>query len=43
MGAVAITTLSGVALILSATQWQFLGGILPFLTGFTPLFWAAGT
>lgn len=43
MGAVAITTLSGATLILSATQWPFLGGILPFLTGFTLLFWAAGT
>jgi len=43
MGAVAITTLAGAALILSAPQWLFLREILPFLTGFTLLFWAAGT
>jgi tellurite resistance protein TehA-like permease len=43
VGAVAITTLAGAALILSATQWPFLGEILPFLMGFTLLFWAAGT
>ena len=43
MGAVAITTLAGATLILSATQWPFLVSILPFLTGFTLLFWAGGT
>lgn len=43
MGAVAITTLAGATLILSAPQWLFLREILPFLTGFTLLFWAAGT
>ncbi len=43
MGAVAITTLAGAGLILSASQWPFLREILPFLTGFTLLFWAAGT
>jgi tellurite resistance protein TehA-like permease len=43
MGAVAITTLSGSVLIQSATQWLFLGEVLPFLMGFTLLFWAAGT
>jgi tellurite resistance protein TehA-like permease len=43
MGAVAITTLAGAALILSAPQWSFLREILPFLMGFTLLFWAAGT
>jgi tellurite resistance protein TehA-like permease len=43
MGAVAITTLSGAALILSAPQWLFLREVLPFLTGFTLLFWAVGT
>jgi tellurite resistance protein TehA-like permease len=43
MGAVAITTLAGAALILSAPQWPFLREILPFLIGFTLLFWAAGT
>jgi tellurite resistance protein TehA-like permease len=43
MGAVAITTLAGAALILSAPHWLFLREIPPFLTGFTLLFWAAGT
>jgi tellurite resistance protein TehA-like permease len=43
MGAVAITTLAGATLILSAPQWSFLRQILPFLMGFTLLFWAAGT
>ncbi|MEP7271211.1 MAG: tellurite resistance/C4-dicarboxylate transporter family protein [Acidobacteriota bacterium] len=43
MGAVAITTLSGATLVLSAPQWPFLREILPFLTGFTLFFWAAGT
>jgi tellurite resistance protein TehA-like permease len=43
MGAVAITTLAGASLILNAPQWLFLRKILPFLTGFTLLFWAAGT
>jgi len=43
MGAVAITTLAGATLILSAPQWLFLREILPFLTGFTLLFWATGT
>lgn len=43
MGAVAITTLAGATLILSAAQWAFLGEILPFLKGFTLFFWATGT
>ncbi|MGE0130378.1 MAG: tellurite resistance/C4-dicarboxylate transporter family protein [Blastocatellales bacterium] len=43
MGAVAITTLAGATLILSAPQWLFLRELLPFLMGFTLLFWAAGT
>jgi tellurite resistance protein TehA-like permease len=43
MGAVASTTLAGAVLILSAPQWPFLREILPFLTGFTLLFWALGT
>jgi tellurite resistance protein TehA-like permease len=43
MGAVAITTLAGSTLILSSSQWAFLGEILPFLKGFTLFFWAAGT
>jgi tellurite resistance protein TehA-like permease len=43
MGAVAITTLAGSTLILHATHWPFLAGIMPFLKGFTLFFWAAGT
>lgn len=43
MGAVAITTLAGATLILSAPEWPFLGEILPFLKGFTLFFWVAGT
>ena len=43
MGAVAITTLAGATLILSAPQWLFLRAVLPLLTGFTLLFWAVGT
>ena len=43
MGAVAITTLAGSRLILAASEWTFLGEILPFLKGFTLFFWAAGT
>lgn len=43
MGAVAITTLAGSLLILIAPQWSFLQEILPFLKGFTLLFWIIGT
>lgn len=43
MGAVAITTLAGSMLILNAHQWEFLTSLLPFLKGFTLLFWATGT
>ncbi len=43
MGAVAITTLAGASLILSASDWVFLREITPFLKGFTLFFWAAGT
>jgi tellurite resistance protein TehA-like permease len=43
MGAVAITTLAGARLILSAPDWDFLSEIMPFLKGFTLFFWAAGT
>jgi tellurite resistance protein TehA-like permease len=43
MGAVAITTLSGDLLILRAEAWSFLLEILPFLKGFTLLFWATAT
>jgi len=43
MGAVAITTLAGSLLILHAGEWSFLQEILPFLKGFTLLFWATAT
>ncbi|MBI2995737.1 MAG: tellurite resistance/C4-dicarboxylate transporter family protein [Candidatus Melainabacteria bacterium] len=43
MGAIAITTLAGALIILSAEKWEFLQGIVPFLKGFTLFFWAAGT
>lgn len=43
MGAVAITTRSGATLITGASQWAFLRDILPFLKGFTLMFWAIGT
>ena len=43
MGAAAITTLAGARLILDAGLWAFLGEILPFLKGFTLLFWATAT
>lgn len=42
MGALAITTLAGSRLILSASRWQVLADIAPFLKGFTLFFWAAG-
>ena len=40
MGALAITTLAGSRLILSADGWPFLREILPFLKGLTFCFWA---
>ena len=43
IGAVAITTLAGDTLILSADQWTFLGELLPFLKGFNVFFWATAT
>lgn len=43
MGAVAITTLAGSTLIRVASEWAFLADILPFLKGFTLLFWASAT
>lgn len=43
MGADAITVLAGSTLILNADKWQFLAELLPFLKGFTLLFWAIGT
>ncbi|MCX9026419.1 MAG: tellurite resistance/C4-dicarboxylate transporter family protein [Candidatus Methanoperedens sp.] len=43
MGAAAITTLAGGRLILASGEWAFLQEILPFLKGFTMLFWATAT
>jgi tellurite resistance protein TehA-like permease len=43
MGAVAITTLAGSTLILSAGQWPLLYDLLPFLKGFTLFFWSFGS
>ena len=43
MGAAAITTLAGARLILDAGLWTLLAEILPFLKGFTLLFWATAT
>lgn len=43
MGAVAISTLAGTLLIMSAPQAAFLEELLPFLKGFTVLFWATAT
>ncbi len=43
MGAAAITTLAGGRLILASGEWAFLQEILPFLKGFTLLFWATAT
>ena len=43
MGGAAITTLAGATLILAAPQGRFLEEILPFLKGFTLLFWVVGT
>jgi len=40
MGALAITTLAGSRLILSADRWQFLTEILPFVKGLTFCYWA---
>ena len=43
MGAVAITTLAGARLVLTAPQWTFLQEILPFIKGFTLFFWSTAT
>ena len=43
MGAMAISTLAGSLLILNAGDAPFLGSMLPFLKGFTVLYWATGT
>lgn len=43
MGATAISVLAGSLLISNAGKWIFLHDILPFLKGFTLLYWAIGT
>ena len=43
MGAMAISTLAGSLLILNAPQAPYLLSLLPFLKGFTVLYWATGT
>ncbi len=43
MGAVAISTLAGTMLIAAAPQSALLQSLLPFLKGFTLLFWATAT
>jgi tellurite resistance protein TehA-like permease len=42
MGALAITTLAGARLLLSAETWPFLDELSGFLKGFTLFFWATG-
>jgi tellurite resistance protein TehA-like permease len=43
MGAMAISTLAGSLLIANAPDAPFLQALLPFLKGFTVLYWATGT
>ena len=43
MGAMAISTLAGALLVLHAGDAPLLGALLPFLKGFTLLYWACGT
>lgn len=43
MGAMAISTLAGSLLLLNAPQVPYLASLLPFLEGFTLLFWSVGT
>src|SRR5215831_2317742 len=43
MGVMAISTLAGANLILSASRASFLTALLPFLKGFTVFFWATAT
>jgi tellurite resistance protein TehA-like permease len=42
MGAMAISTLAGALLVQNAPDAQFLASLLPFLKGFTILYWATG-
>lgn len=43
MGAMAISTLAGSLLILNAPHAPYLMSLMPFLKGFTVLYWATGT
>jgi tellurite resistance protein TehA-like permease len=43
MGAMAISTLAGAQLAANAPQAPFLAALLPFVQGFTILYWATGT
>ncbi|HMN38390.1 MAG TPA: tellurite resistance/C4-dicarboxylate transporter family protein [Hyphomicrobium sp.] len=43
MGAMAISTLAGVQLVENTPDAPFLASVLPFLKGFTVLYWATGT
>ena len=43
MGAMAISTLAGARLIANAASSELLGSLLPFIKGFTVLYWATGT
>jgi tellurite resistance protein TehA-like permease len=43
MGAMAISTLAGSLLVENAVNANFLISLLPFLKGFTVLYWATGT
>jgi len=43
MGAMAISTLAGVALVTAAGHSDLLSGLLPFLKGLTLMFWATAT
>ena len=43
MGAMAISTLAGSLLVANAPDAPFLTSLLPFLKGFTVLYWATGT
>lgn len=43
MGAMAISTLAGAQLVANAPQAPFLATLLPFVQGFTILYWATGT
>ncbi len=43
MGAMAISTLAGSLLIVNVADAPFLASLLPFIKGFTVLYWATGT